>query len=449
MRNAQWIAFYRVIAFPLLWVVFFISKFFNKKIKKGFEIRQKVNGVYPWLNFPKHSQPVWLHCSSGEFEYIKPVIKHLKEVMPEQQILVTYFSPTYADSIKNFKGVDMACPLPWDTWHNIRDFLLHHRPRCLLISRTDLWPEMLHQCYTKGILTLLFSATLSSNSIKIRNKFFKKIFHWVYSYISAVYCVSEKDKENFSLIVDPLNLKVTGDTRFDQVQERIKNPKNVRRELNPYFKQASFIERIGFKTEKHPERIFVAGSTWDEDEAIILPALCPLKRSVRLILAPHEPTAEHLEQIKYRLHALDWSYVLYSETDAWPAESVLIIDQMGILADLYSWGQMAFVGGSFKKTVHSVMEPLASGCMTFVGPFHLNNREAMEFKTLAFEPGQPNYVEEFQTAEQLKRMVSEAENFDYTQFQAELKKEMLKRTGASNTVSEWVQGKIKTGLHDC
>lgn len=439
MTNTRWIIAYRILFFPLLFVGFWICSLFDKKIKKGFQLRRKVDGVYPWLAFPKQTQPVWFHCASGEFEYIKPVIKKLKEARPDQKILVTYFSPTYADNIKTFKGVDMACPLPWDRWSSVKEFLLHHRPRCLLISRTDVWPELLHQCYSKGILTLLFSATLSEKSSKVSHHVFRAAFRWMYSYISGVYCVSEKDKENFSKIVDPLNLHVIGDTRFDQVQERLKTPKNVRRELNPNFKQETFLEKIHIK-DKPFEPIFVAGSTWDEDEAVIIPAVNKVRKSLRLMLAPHEPTPQHLEEIKYRFHALDWPYILYSEATHWPHETALIIDQVGILADLYGWGQMAFVGGSFRKTVHSVMEPLASGCLTFVGPYHQNNREALEFKNLKYED--TFFVQEIQSSEQLHQKIVDATSLDFTKFQEDLKTEMLKRTGASKAVVDWILSKI-------
>ncbi|MCB0394319.1 MAG: hypothetical protein KDD25_07155, partial [Bdellovibrionales bacterium] len=102
-------------------------------------------------NHHPNKRPIWIHTSSGEFEYAKPLIRKLKEQNPKCLILVTYFSPTYKKNIESFKEVDFAVPSPFDTPSEVRKFLDYFNPAILLISRTDLWPEMLTQTRNRGI----------------------------------------------------------------------------------------------------------------------------------------------------------------------------------------------------------------------------------------------------------------------------------------------------------
>ena len=132
-------------------------------------------------------------------------------------------------------------------------------------------------------------------------------------------------------------------------------------------------------------RILIStGSTWSEDESHLIPAISEALSQqlvVRFVIAPHEVDESHLQNLELNLKNKNLSYQRYSMSTTWSANSILIIDQIGILAEIYTWGKMAFVGGSFKKQVHSVMEPLAAGLFTLVGPFHDNNREAVEFQS--------------------------------------------------------------------
>jgi 3-deoxy-D-manno-octulosonic-acid transferase len=130
--------------------------------------------------------------------------------------------------------------------------------------------------------------------------------------------------------------------------------------------------------------VFVAGSTWNEDEEVLFEALPALLRDKKLkwIIAPHEPSPSHISALGRRLKEQNLDFQLWSKAETWEAP-VLLVDQVGVLAELYLYGDIAFVGGSFKSKVHSVMEPLAAGCPTMVGPYHANNREALEFQKLS------------------------------------------------------------------
>ena len=355
---------YRFVALPLLLSLFFsVGILLVPKIRQGFQLRWQ-SAKRPRPDWWGKKRPLWIHAASGEFEYAKAVLRELKQQFPKIPMVVTYFSPTYQRNIANTPEVDWEEPLPLDTMGACTQFLRQCKPQALLISRTDLWPEILYQCHRRQVPVWLFSATYSGS--KASGLFRGLLSRWLLPMISQVHCVSEEDKTSLLKLIAHPQVHVSGDTRYDQVLHRLAHGRPLSQHLRPEKAQATL----------------VAGSTWPEDEKVLLPAAAPLlkEKQLSLILAPHEPTREHLKALQSQLKQLDLTSHLYSQTKSWQPGQVLIVDQVGILADLYSWGRLAFVGGSFRGSVHSVMEPLGSGALTMVGPDHHNNREALEFK---------------------------------------------------------------------
>ena len=371
-------------------------------------------------------QTVWIHAASGEFEYAKPVITRLKKQRPDVRILVTYFSPTFAKAVHAFPGVDFATPLPWDSRSALEEFLVNQNPAVLLIARTDTWPEMLRQAKEYGVSTLLFSATLPLNAGRVRSRFGRWMTRATFSYLDQVMCVTDEDQASFAKLGVGDRAQVAGDTRYDQVMERLENPKPLRDELF---------------AGHEPQHVLICGSTWPEDEAVLIEA-CELAKQIDFVLVPHEPTPEHLATLEAQLSVRGLKSVRYSTATAWPAETVLLIDKIGILAELYQKGRLAFVGGSFKKAVHSVMEPLGCGCLTFVGPLYRNNREAIEFCDVmtGASPALPA-VSVAATAEELAKQLSSAQTLlsaDGTMRTTEqIKAAVRSRAGKSNLVVDW------------
>ncbi len=423
---------YHILFLPTFWLL----SFFNAKIARGFQLRQSVNGVKPWLNFTANSQPIWFHASSMEFEYAKPVIRELKARFPKVKILVTFFSPSAESACRNFPGVDFASPSPWDTSAAVKEFIDFHRPRALLLARTDTWPQMLSYCREQKIPVLLFSSTFAAGSR--RNHWSVRGFYrFVFSLISQIFAVSEEDVQNYSAL--GINSQKMGDTRYDQVLFRLEHPKPIKAELLPPLKDGVTL---------------VAGSTWPEDETQILEISDAYHAKVaRLILVPHEPSPEHLTEIKKLLVQKSLPYVLYSE---WhrplQAGEVLIVDQVGILAELYAHADIAFIGGSFRKNVHSVMEALACGCLTLVGPFHQNNREAMEFKKIVLRQKYENInffavspCSTFVDIEDTTRFFNSLSTTERLNIKNEIRALVRTKVGATQKVIEWISSTGKLG----
>jgi len=353
--------FYRLFFVPSLILMLPLVALFNAKVSEGLRLRRKRRTYSEF-----RQRPVWIHASSGEFEYAKSVIRELKNTYPSLPIVVTYFSPTYARNVENFPGVDFALPLPLDLPGPVSFFLKLIQPQLLLLSRTDFWPEVLTQTRKQNIPIHVFSYTQKSPDRM--SSLARWVARWRLNMVDQIHCVSEEDKTNIRALNSITPVEVLGDTRYDQVRFRLDHPKDLPHLLKP-----------------SPDiPCLVAGSTWPEDETVLLAAVKPLlaSRRLQLILVPHETDAKHLAAIKNQLAAHQLEFVLFSAREPWQPDQVLLVDEVGFLAELYSWGDMAFVGGSFKKTVHSVMEPLGAGLKTFVGPLHLNNREAIEFQSV-------------------------------------------------------------------
>ncbi len=312
---------------------------------------------------PFARRPLWIHAASGEIEYARSLLRELRRSFPQVPLLVTYSSPS-AKKILREVDVDAWTALPWDFQSSYQRFIQKWNPRLLLIARTDVWPGLALAARKHHIPSFLFSATFAANSSRLHG-ITRFLTQHSLTQLSGIFCVSTEDAENLKNFHLESRLFVQGDTRFDQVLHRLQHPKELKK-IRPMSKTT-----------------IIFGSTWPEDENIILPVLAALKdQDFKFILAPHETSPQHLQDLEHRLHEQNLSFCRYSETSSWQEENVLLVDQVGILAELYTWAQMAFVGGSFRKQVHSVMEPLAAGVPVLVGPFHTNNREALAYQKI-------------------------------------------------------------------
>jgi len=189
---------------------------------------------------------------------------------------------------------------------------------------------------------------------------------------------------------------------------------------------------------------FLAGSTWPADEETLKSTILDLhSQNVRFIIAPHEPTPDHLADMKRLYSSVGIQIKLYSEaTSKWFEETqptVLVINQVGILADLYAGAQFAFVGNSFvRDKIHSVMEPLAAGCLTFVGPKHRNNREAISFQKETIQELNLSPVQVVKNSEDFTRIISNISRSELPKFRVALKSFIEQKTGASERLSTYV-----------
>ncbi len=353
---------YRLLMLVLVPVLNHPFFFYPEKIRRMILERKEKN--FPVLVAP----PVWIHASSGEIEYAKPVIRQIKLLYPEIPILLTYSSPSAKRLIGKDLPIAAALALPWDLPGPMTFFLAKYQPKCLLIARTDVWPEMIYQCYRAKIPSLLFSTTLAPQ-FRRHLPFAKQLNRFKFGHVSKISLVSSQDELEFKKLGVKSEMIVDGDSRYDQVFYRQENQLvNLKLNLRPPAK----------------EKTIILGSTWPEDDEVLFPCLPFLmQQGFQFILAPHEVDEQRIQQITA---AIKLPTKRYTTAEVWdPKSEVLIVDQIGCLFEIYNWGFASFVGGSFKAKVHSVMEPLSWGHLVSVGPYFQNNREAVEFAEIIMD----------------------------------------------------------------
>ncbi|MGQ0815058.1 MAG: 3-deoxy-D-manno-octulosonic acid transferase [Gemmatimonadota bacterium] len=312
---------------------------------------------------------VWLHAPSvGESLMGQAIIRELRSRLAGVQIVFTHFSPS-AERIAQRVGADVADYLPWDTHAAMTQTLSALRPTAIAFVRTEIWPALVRAADTLGVRTALVNAALSVNSSRLRGSS-KWLLGPSYQRLYMIGAIAVGDAERFAKLgVTAERVRVTGDARFDQVHARVQ-------QLD---REQPLLERL--RDER--ATTIVAGSTWPTDEAELIPAFATARKgsALRLIIAPHEPDHAHLRGLEQRLDAARVRHARLSAVEA--SESALpeavVVDRIGVLADLYAIATVAYVGGGFHGAgLHSVIEPAALGVPVIFGPRHGNAREADE-----------------------------------------------------------------------
>jgi 3-deoxy-D-manno-octulosonic-acid transferase len=292
------------------------------------------------------------------------IIHELRHIRPDAQVAFTFFSPS-AERVVARVGADVSGYLPFDTRHAMTSFVRSVSPSAIGFVRTEIWPTLVCVAREQGVRTALVNAALGRGSSRLRGGA-RFLLGPAYSRLDAVGAVAAEDGARFSrLDVAADRVFITGDARFDQVWQRVQSLDTT----NPLL-----------ATLRSARPLIVAGSTWPEDEAHILPALARGNRAgARLAIAPHDPTEENvarLERLASR-HGLSVERLSVAEVAGAASADVVIVDRIGILADLYAVAAIAYVGGGFGKDgLHSVVEPAALGVPVLYGPAHGNAREA-------------------------------------------------------------------------
>jgi 3-deoxy-D-manno-octulosonic-acid transferase len=337
----------------------------ESKFARGLSARRGlIRRVQQWATV--HRDPVrplvWFHAPSvGEGLQALPVIELLRARHPDIQIAYTFYSPS-AERFARGLGVDVADYLPFDTFSNAAAILAALRPSALVFSKLDVWPALTETAASVGVPIGVVSATLPEASGR-RGPFARALLTDAYRSIARVGAIDAGDAERLhEQGVRAERLQVTGDTRFDQVWAR------ARRE------PAASVERL-----RSSRPTLVAGSTWPTDEEHLLPAWQRVRDKIpdaRLIVAPHEISDSHLESLARWARAASLQDARIDAAVATRAD-IVIVDRYGVLGDLYSLADVAYVGGGFHSAgVHSVLEPAAFGAPVLFGPRHERSREA-------------------------------------------------------------------------
>ena len=339
---------------------------FDPKIRSGHRRRQgATKRLRHWAAAGRdQTRPlVWFHASSvGEGLQAESVMNELRRLRPDAQWVYTHFSPS-AEQFARRLPVDVADYLPYDSPAAAEVLLEALAPDLLVFSKLDLWPELATRAAVRGTAVAMIAATVSRGSGRLRWPA-RPLLRPGYGVVSAAGAISSEDSERLARLgVAGDRILVLGDPRFDSVMQRVQS---VRRD-DPLLRWGE------------GEATLVAGSTWPEDEAVILEAFAILQRrrlASRLLLVPHEPTAAHLVAVE-RAAVRAGLMRPVRLSNAVVGAPLVLVDRVGVLATLYGAGSMAYVGGGFGRAgLHSVIEPAAWGVPVVFGPRWHDSRDA-------------------------------------------------------------------------
>jgi 3-deoxy-D-manno-octulosonic-acid transferase len=303
---------------------------------------------------------IWFHAASlGEFEQGRPLIDKIRENHPKYNILLTFYSPSGFEIRKNYPGADLVMYLPMDTSYNARLFVKLVNPIATVFIKYEFWHFYLKELHQTKHPVFLISAIFRPGQA-----FFKWYGAWFRKNLQFIdyFFVQDKDSAHLLHQIALTNCKVSGDTRFDRVKTLSDSAKDI--EIARLF------------SDGHD--CLVAGSTWPEDEEFLLRLINESDAKVRFIIAPHEITSYHINQLTSRITS---DFVLYSRATVqaeYIDKQVLIIDNIGMLSSLYRYGRIAYIGGGFGKGIHNILEAAAFGIPVIFGPNFEKFREARE-----------------------------------------------------------------------
>ena len=330
---------------------------FNKRIKLFVDGRKNVFDVLS-QKISETDKTIWFHCASlGEFEQGVPIMEGIRKLKPDHKIVVSFFSPSGYEIKKNTPLADVVVYLPTDTPENVRRFISTIHPSIVFFVKYEFWPNYLLELEKRNIPTLLISGIFRKDQI-----FFKPYGSFMKKALGSFAHFFVQDQESKTL-ADNLgfkNVTISGDTRFDRVSRQIEMDNSLK-----------FVAEF-----KGNSLCIVCGSTWPEDETILLDYVNSRPENVKFIIAPHKIEADKIEGFRKRINH---KTVLHSERKGKNLSeySVLIIDCIGLLGKIYSYADIAYVGGAMGKTgLHNILEPATFGVPVVLGKNHQGFSEA-------------------------------------------------------------------------
>ena len=351
-----------------------VGAIFNYKLKKGLAGRRQSCDLVK-AKFTKEDKIIWMHAASlGEYEQGLPVLEKLKEQYPTHKILITFFSPSgYDNVIKKNTIADVVCYLPFDTEKWVKEFTSNFKTDIFFTVKYDYWYHLLEELKNQGAKIYVVSALFYETQV-----FFKAYGGWFVKQLKKNVDFFFHQTQHSTALAKGIGLKnsmTTGDTRYDRVRKLRKRDNSV-----------NFIDEF-----KMDHKTIIFGSSWEAEERLA-EMIAAKNKDVKIIIAPHD-----LKRVPY-LKTIFPTAILYSQiTDKASLRylnvKILIVDCIGLLSKLYSYGDLAVVGGGFhSKGLHNILEAATFGIPVFFGNQYTKNPEA---DALIAKNGGKSFEDEF------------------------------------------------------
>ena len=374
---------------------------------------------------------IWFHALSlGEVVGVTPTIRLLKKSRPLDRIVISVTTDSGFEAAKRkLSDVDSIFFFPLDcfvfTWTALKKI----KPDLFVLVETGFWPGLIHLLHLKGVPILLFNGRISSRSMrkyKMFSSFFSKQFNRF-----AMLCIQNPHSKNKleSLGVEKSRLMVVGDPKFD------------------IFPNSS--QQEGRKTRQELcvaplSMVWVAGSTHEGEETIILDVHSRLREefgNLILVLAPRR--LERCVHVARIIMSKGTSFIRRSDQlgNSGCNFSVLLLDTIGELAEVYSICDFAFVGRSLMAPGggHNLIEPVAQGKPVLFGPFVENNQHNAD-ELIKSELGiQVNNADEMEAS--AKRWLSN--KIELAKLEGKAKGFILHHQGASRRMASLIETQLK------
>lgn len=399
-----------------------VASIWDVKARKWFAGRQRIFDDLRSANDPQ-SRTIWIHCSSlGEFEQGQPVIDKVRAEFPHLKLLVTFFSPSGYEIKKSYAGVDYVFYLPMDSRKNARKFLDLVNPCLVMFIKYDYWYHYLNEIKNRRINCILISAVFRPG---------QSFFRWhgplqrsMLQCFTHIFVQNEQSRKLLETI-NIRNCSVAGDTRFDRVAE-------IAARFEPITVVENFLGN---------DKCIVAGSTWKEDEDALEKVLSKMNDSnLKLIIAPHEIDGWHLAYVE----KLFPTSAKFSSMDAGQSigsndlkSNILVVDNIGMLARLYKYAYITYVGGGFTKDgVHNVLEAAVYGKPVVFGPHYDKYKEAIDLVDCT---GARTFVDENELEQVLVTLLNDKEGYAHSCVAS--KKYVQQNVGATKKILNYIEEK--------
>jgi len=334
----------------------------NPKARKWISGRRSIFATINSKLKTQDSKPIWMHCASlGEFEQGRPLLEELKSQNSKAKIVLTFFSPSGYEVMKDYKGVDHVFYLPMDSPVNAKRFLDAVNPALVLWVKYEYWFYYLTEIKKRNIPTVLVSGIFRKNQPFFA--WYGAIWKKMLESFTHFFVQNEESKQLLATLGFAGNVSLNGDTRFDRVLE-----------IAEHFTPVAGIEKFCGDSP-----VIVAGSTWEEDEIELL-HFVNVHKQIKFIIAPHEIDKTNLKDVKDEFP----NSIFYSELENRQQTidngqpNVLIIDNIGMLSRLYKYATVTYVGGGYGADgVHNVLEAAVYGKPVVFGPVYEKFNEAI------------------------------------------------------------------------
>jgi 3-deoxy-D-manno-octulosonic-acid transferase len=291
-----------------------------------------------------------VHCASyGEFEQGLPIIEKIKADYPGYQIWLTFFSPSGYLHRKNDPSVDFVTYLPMDSASNAKHFFDIVQPKLVIFIKYEFWFYYLSEAKKRNIPTLLVAAIFRPTQIFF--KWYGGIYKKMLSLFYAILVQDENSKKLISPIFPEQKISITGDTRFDRVLRTSKSSTHF-----------DWLQKL------NNAKIIIAGSTWEKDH-ILLASLAEKYTNLNWIVVPHQVDSTSIEKCVAQFNNATTLTSFAASHQKFNNAKVIIVDQIGLLRNLYQHAYITYIGGGFgAEGIHNVLEPAAFGKPVFWGP---------------------------------------------------------------------------------